>query len=95
MRKRILNNVYTHLKSGGAFFMLDFAEFNMNDMPPLYRFIFKSSECKYAFDFIEKDWKQVLADYHFSGFEELFFFKDYVRLLKAKKNDLSFFRTVE
>jgi len=85
VRQTVLKNVSNHLKPGGAFFMLDFAEFNMNEMPPLYRFIFKNMECKYAFDFIERDWKQILADHHFAGFEEFFFVKNYVRLLKAQK----------
>lgn len=85
VRKIVLKNIFTHLKPGGSFFMLDFAEFNMNKMPPLHRFIFKKIECRYAFDFIDRDWKQILSDYHFSGFEEFFFVKNYVRLLKAEK----------
>ena len=85
VRQTILKNVSDHLKPGGAFFLLDFAEFNMNEIPLLHCFIFKNIECKYAFDFIERDWKQILANYNFTGFEEFFFFKDYVRLLKTKK----------
>jgi len=85
VRQTVLKNIYAHLKSGGSFFMLDFAEFKMNEMPLPYRVIFQHVECKYAFDFIERDWKQILTGYHFSGFEEFFFIKDYVRLLKAKK----------
>ena len=85
VRQTVLKNIYTHLKPGGTFFMLDFAEFKMSHMPPLYRFIFKNIECKYAFDFIERDWKQILESNNFAGFEEFFFFKNYVRLLKAKK----------
>ncbi len=86
IRQTILKNIYVHLKPDGAFFMLDFAEFNLSAMPPLYRFIFKKIECKYAFDFIERDWKKILESNNLSGFEEFFFFKNYVRLLKAKKN---------
>ena len=89
VRQTVLKNVSNHLKPGGAFFMLDFAEFNMNEMPPFYRFIFKSIECKYAFDFIKRDWKQILASNYFSGFEESLFFKNYVRLFKAKKLDVN------
>jgi ubiquinone/menaquinone biosynthesis C-methylase UbiE/predicted Fe-Mo cluster-binding NifX family protein len=89
VRQTVLKNVFNHLKPGGTFFMLDFAEFNLNEMPPFYRFIFKSIECKYAFDFIKRDWKQILASYSFSGFEEFLFFKNYVRLLKAKKLDIN------
>ena len=85
VRQTVIGNIYTHLKPGGLLFMLDFAEFNMSRMPPLYRFIFKTVECKYAFDFIERDWKQILRNSNFANFEELFFFKKYVRLLKAQK----------
>ena len=85
VRKIVLKNISNHLKPGGTFFLLDFAEFNMSEMPPLSRFVFKKIECKYAFDFIERDWKQILTDHYFFNFEEFFFFKNYVRLLKAKK----------
>jgi len=85
VRQTVIENIYAHLKPGGLFFMLDFAEFDMSKMPGLYRFIFKTVECKYAFDFIERDWKQILGSNNFTDFEELFFFKKYVRLLKAKK----------
>ena len=85
IRQTILKNIYAHLKPDGSFFILDFAEFNISDMPPLYRFIFKNIECKYAFDFIERDWKKILESNNFTGFEEFFFFKNYVRLLKTKK----------
>jgi len=89
IRQTILKNIYSHLKPGGALFILDFAEFNMNEMPPLYRYIFKKIECKYAFDFIKRDWKQILASYHFYGFEEYLFVKNYVRLLEAKRLDIN------
>ena len=85
VRKTVIKNVYNHLKSGGSFFILDFSEFNMDEMPALHRFIFKSFECKYAFDFIEKDWKKILSENGFSNFEEIFYMKKYARLLKAVK----------
>jgi demethylmenaquinone methyltransferase/2-methoxy-6-polyprenyl-1,4-benzoquinol methylase len=87
VRQTVLKNVFAHLKPGGTFSMLDFAEFDLNAMPVLYRFVFKKVECKYAFDFIERDWKQILNGYQFTGFEEIFFLKKYVRLLKAKKSN--------
>jgi ubiquinone/menaquinone biosynthesis C-methylase UbiE len=86
VRLRVLENIDHHLKSDGVFLMLDFAEFDMNEMPLLYRLIFKSIECKYAFDFIQRDWKEILSHYNFSGFKELFFVKNYVRLLRAEKS---------
>ncbi|MBI9039180.1 MAG: class I SAM-dependent methyltransferase [Bacteroidales bacterium] len=85
IRKIIIKNAYNNLKTGGTFNILDFAEFDMNKMPFHHRFIFKKIECKYAFDFIEKDWKNILKEYDFDNFKESFYFKKYVRLLKAVK----------
>lgn len=85
VRHTILKNIFNHLKSGGRFCMLDFAEFDMQAMPFLYRFVFTKVECRYAFDFIEKDWKQILSKKGFGGFEESFYFKKYIRMLKAEK----------
>jgi ubiquinone/menaquinone biosynthesis C-methylase UbiE len=86
VRQTVIENAYSHLKPGGSFFMLDYGEFNINEMPLLSRFIFKNVECRYAFDFIERDWKQVLRQHNFSEFQEIALFKDYVRLLKASKS---------
>jgi demethylmenaquinone methyltransferase/2-methoxy-6-polyprenyl-1,4-benzoquinol methylase len=85
IRKKVIENAYRHLKVGGTFHILDFSEFDMEKMPFHHRFIFKAVECKYAFDFIEKNWKAILAEYGFTHFEEQFFLKHYVRLLSAKK----------
>ena len=87
IRKIIIKNAYTNLKPGGTFNILDFSEFDMNKMPFHHRFIFKKIECKYAFDFIEKDWKSILKEYGFDNFNEIFYLKKYIRLLKAEKND--------
>ncbi|MCD4771903.1 MAG: class I SAM-dependent methyltransferase [Bacteroidales bacterium] len=86
IRKIIIKNAYNNLKSGGTFNILDFAEFDMAKMPFHHRFIFKKIECKYAFDFIARDWKSILMDNGFDNFEESFYFKNYVRLLKASKS---------
>ncbi len=85
VREKIIQNVYNHLKPGGQFMILDFAEFSLKDMPFYYRVPFKTVECKYAFDFIERDWKAILTDFGFEDFEEHLYFKNYARLLKAKK----------
>ncbi len=83
IRSEIIKNAYNHLKPGGAFFILDFAEFDMDAMPAMHRWVFKKVECKYAFDFIERDWKEILSGYGFSDFEEHLYLKKYVRLLKG------------
>ncbi len=85
IREQIIKNAYRHLKQGGQFMILDFAEFSLKEMPFFYRIPFKIIECKYAFDFIERDWKAILTDYGFGNFEEKLYFKNYARLLKATK----------
>jgi len=89
IRQNILHNIDNHLKPGGILFLLDYAEFNPYVMPLFYRSIFKTIECPYAFDFIARDWKQILTKHNFGNFEEFYFFRNYVRLLQARKNDPS------
>lgn len=86
VRYIVIKNAYNHLKPGGSFFILDFAEFDMDVMPFHHRWVFKAIECNYAFDFIKRDWKNILSKAGFSSFTEHFHFKRYVRLLKANKN---------
>ncbi len=85
MRHVVIENAYRHLEKGGAFYILDFAEFDMNAMPFHHRAIFKAIECKYAFDYIDRDWKLILKDKGFTEFTEHFYLKKYMRLLKAVK----------
>ena len=85
IRKIIIENAYNNLKPGGTFNILDFAEFDMDKMPFHHRMIFKKIECKYAFDFIARDWKTILKEFGFNKFIESYFFRKYVRLLKAEK----------
>jgi demethylmenaquinone methyltransferase/2-methoxy-6-polyprenyl-1,4-benzoquinol methylase len=85
VRNAVIKNAFKHLKPGGEFIILDFAEFDMDKMPFLYRKIFKAVECKYAFDYIERDWKKILKEYGFESFKEYLFIKKYVRLLRSVK----------
>jgi len=85
VRQTVIQNVWNHLKPGGSFVILDFSEFKLAEMPPHHRFIFKTIECKYAFDYVERNWKDILKTYGFTGFSEKYYFKKYVRLLKAYK----------
>lgn len=85
VRTTIIKNVLHHLKPGGTFVILDFAEFDMAKMPALYRWVFKTVECKYAFDFVARDWREILGAYGFGNFTEHHYFKRYVRLLRAVK----------
>ncbi|NOX86057.1 MAG: methyltransferase domain-containing protein [Chlorobi bacterium] len=84
IRQTVIRNARNHLKPDGAFIILDFGEFKLDEIPAFHRFIFKTIECKYAFDYVERDWKEILKTFGFSDFKEEHYFKKYVRLLKAK-----------
>ncbi len=85
VRQIVIQNALNHLEEGGSFYILDFSEFEMKSMPFHHRAIFKAIECKYAFDFIERDWKAILEEQGFKDFSEHFYLKKYMRLLKANK----------
>jgi ubiquinone/menaquinone biosynthesis C-methylase UbiE len=85
VREAIIKSVFEVLKVNGSFFILDYNKFSYNEASFYFKVPFKLIECPYAFDFIQQDWKQILANHNFDGFEENFFFKGYLRLLKAKK----------
>ena len=85
VRELIVKNVFEALKSNGSFFVLDYAEFSYKEMPFYLKIPFNLMECAYAFDFIEKDWKEILKQHGFDCFREHHFFQTYVRLLTAKK----------
>jgi len=86
-RKVIIENAFQSLKQNGEFLILDYNEFLLSKLPFYLRLPFKILECTYAFDFIKKDWKKILADVGFDNFEEHFFSRQFVRLLKAVKPD--------
>ncbi|MEA3448745.1 MAG: hypothetical protein U9Q98_09925 [Bacteroidota bacterium] len=46
------------------------------------------SSIKYAYDFIKRDCKRFLSDYHFGHHVEIPLVWKYVRLLKAEKADM-------
>ena len=85
VRERIINNAYENLKTGGTFWILDFNEFALIDMPFYFRIPFLAIECPYAFDFIERDWKKILEKTGFNNFIEKLYLKSYVRLLAGRK----------
>jgi demethylmenaquinone methyltransferase/2-methoxy-6-polyprenyl-1,4-benzoquinol methylase len=86
VRHVIIENALNHLKIGGSFFILDYSEFELDSMPAFHRAVFKTVECKYAFDFVERDWKSILKEQGFVDFKEHFYLKKYMRLLEAVKS---------
>jgi len=81
----IIHNAYQALKAGGSFYVLDYAEFDLGRMWFPLRWAFTHWECQLAVEFLELDIKEMLRSQGFSNFEEEFFFKGYLRLLKATK----------
>jgi hypothetical protein len=85
VRYTVMQNAYHHLRQAGGFFILDYAEFDMDKMPAFPRSFFKKIECRYAFDFIKRDWKNILSANGFETVREHSYLRRYVRLLHAKK----------
>jgi demethylmenaquinone methyltransferase/2-methoxy-6-polyprenyl-1,4-benzoquinol methylase len=85
VRIQILQNAYHHLKPGGILSIVDYNEFHVNQMPFYLRIPFKKVECVYAFDFVERSWKDILSGLGFGQFPEQTWFKGYLRLLQAVK----------
>jgi len=81
----IIHNAYQALKAGGSFYVLDYAEFDIDKMWFPFRWAFTHWECQLAVEFLELDIKGMLHSQGFSNFEEDFFFKRYLRLLEAAK----------
>jgi len=84
-RRQIIRDVFKALKEHGEFFILDYNEFSLKEMPFYSRIPFKLIECPYAFDFIEKDWQKILSRDGFNHFEKHLFFGRYIRLLSGVK----------
>ena len=85
IQKNIISNAFNALKEGGEFIILDFNEFVINETPLYFRIPFQIIECKYAFEYVERDWKKILTEFGFNEFKERFFLRNHLRLLKAVK----------
>lgn len=86
IQKYIIQNAFNALKEDGEFIILDFNEFVTDKTPLYFRIPFKIVECKYAFEYVERDWKQILSGFGFSHFQEKLYLGKHIRLLKAKRS---------
>ncbi|WP_281951846.1 class I SAM-dependent methyltransferase [Nitrosophilus kaiyonis] len=84
-REIIIKNAYNLLKEDGVFAILDYNNFDVDRANFLVKFAIRKVECPLAEDFIKRDIKTVLKNFGFKNFDEYFYFRKYVRLLKAKK----------
>ncbi len=85
VRRQIIRNAFKALKKQGEFFILDYNEFSIKEMPLYLKIPFKLIECPYAFDFVEKNWQKILTEEGFNHFEKHLFFHSYIRLFKGVK----------
>jgi ubiquinone/menaquinone biosynthesis C-methylase UbiE len=83
VRILVIRNVFKALRKRGEFFILDYNEFRLKQIPFYMKIYFELIECPYAFDFIERNWYEILADEGFNHFEKHLFFNGYIRLLKG------------
>jgi len=81
----IIHNALQALKPGGAFYILDYSEFNLEKMWFPLRRAFTRWECQLAAEFLKLDIKGMLRSQGFTDCEEEFFLKRHLRLLKAVK----------
>jgi len=88
----IIHNAYQALKPEGALYILDYAEFDLGRMWFPLRWAFAHGECQLAVEFIRLNIKKMLRSEGFSDFEEEFFFKGHLRLLRAVKSQASILR---
>jgi len=84
-KTEIIHNAYQALKPAGAFYILDYSEFDLERLWFPLRWAFTHWECQLATEFLKLDIKQILHSQGFTESEEEFFFKGYLRLLKTAK----------
>jgi len=81
----IIHNAYQALKSGGAFYILDYAQFDLGRVWFPLRWAFAHWECQLAVEFLKLDIKKMLHSQGFTNFKEEFFLRGHLRLLSAVK----------
>ncbi|MCD6452994.1 MAG: class I SAM-dependent methyltransferase [Dehalococcoidales bacterium] len=82
---RIIHGAFQALKPGGAFYILDYNEFNLEKIWFPIRWAFTRWECQLAAEFLKLNIKEMLRGQGFADFEEELFFKGHLRLLKTVK----------
>ncbi len=84
-RDLIIKNAYDSLKKGGAFCILDYNEFDLEEQSLPVRLVFKYGECPLASQFITIDLKKKLSRFGFGDFVTHTYYGSLVRLLIGYK----------
>jgi len=85
IRETIVRNAYEALKNGGKLFIFDWNEFDLREKGIIINSFFRYVECKEALDFIQRDFKKLLAEIGFRNLEERLYAKNTIRLLIGEK----------
>jgi len=85
----IIRGALQALKPGGAFYILDYSEFDLEKICFPLRWAFTRGECQLAVEFLKLNIREMLRSQGFTDSEEEFFFKGYLRLLKTVKASVS------
>lgn len=86
-RTAAFENVHQVLKPDGKFFVLDYGDFELAELPFYLRIPFKLGECKYAYDYLERDWEKVLDEFGFDFNRNNDYFHGFARLMEVEKID--------
>lgn len=84
-RVKLVKNSNKALKRGGSFYLLDYGDFKFNQLPLFLKTPFKLIECDLAYDYLGRDWQDILKKLGFEIKFERNWLGDFVRLLQAKK----------
>ena len=84
-KERIIANAQEALKPGGTLWILDYAEFVLEDLWFPLRWAFIQFECELAVEFLKLDLETMLAAGGFGDFVSYGFFRRHIRLLGARK----------
>lgn len=84
-RLQVIENVYSNLRTGGRFCILDYNSFEVSQAPWYIRFAIRRLECKPTEDFIARDWPTLLSERGFSHIHIRPHFRNYLRLLCGVK----------
>lgn len=85
-RLKVLENVFNNLKPGGLFHILDFAE-EMRDKNALIKGIFKTAECPYAWDYVNRNWERIYNEYGFEKLSEFPYFLGTIKLTTLRRKN--------
>ncbi len=81
----IIYNAYQALNSGGTFYILDYAEYDIDRMWFPFRWAFARWECQLAVEFLKLNIKGMIRAQGFTDIKEEFFLRGHLRLLSAVK----------